>query len=308
MTQEEKTLDAINQRMSVLKNKIVKELKTDIHTIIENELHDMLECSNDASEAKSQCRIQDSLDKLTKAMHSLGSDLQEVKTSQQYLSDKFDSILNKLAGVEEITKINKTEITKNSGNIAELQMKVQAQNVILDDSKKQTDDLDQYIRKDNLEFHGVPFRPEENTNILVKRIAQLLRIEIKDYDISISHHLPQKRTHQMIQKGEATSSQSIKPPPIIVKFSNRAIRNAIYKNRSKLRSAPTSKDFPETPSMFIVENLTKANKELFFKTRDLKRAQHYKYLWTDNCKILIKKNDKSQTLHISCCKDLEKIR
>ena len=36
------------------------------------------------------------------------------------------------------------------------------------EEKKIRDDLDQYNRRENLEFHGIPLNPNENTNHIIK--------------------------------------------------------------------------------------------------------------------------------------------
>ena len=36
------------------------------------------------------------------------------------------------------------------------------------EEEKMRDDLDQYNRRENLEFHGIPLNPNENTNHIIK--------------------------------------------------------------------------------------------------------------------------------------------
>nr|XP_039264091.1 uncharacterized protein LOC120339917 [Styela clava] len=98
-----------------------------------------------------------------------------------------------------------------------------------------------------------------------------------------------------------------KPSPIIVKFVNRKTRHNILKNRRQLRTANFRTDFPQLPSstkIFVVENLTDTNKDLFYKAKDLKVICGYKFLWTHNGRVLIKKNSMTKTIPIVTEDDL----
>ena len=86
--------------------------------------------------------------------------------------------------------------------------------------EKMRDDLDQYNRRENLEFHGIPLNPNENINDIIKAMAKKLNIDLKENDISTSHHLPK--------------SLSNNPPIIIARFTNRDIRNLIFQKRKNL--------------------------------------------------------------------------
>ena len=54
------------------------------------------------------------------------------------------------------------------------------------EEEKMRDDLDQYNRRENLGFHGIPLNPNENTNHIIKAMAKKLNIDLKENDISTS--------------------------------------------------------------------------------------------------------------------------
>ena len=58
--------------------------------------------------------------------------------------------------------------------------------------EEEQENLALYSRRDCLEFHGVPEISGENTDDLVKRIGDLVEVEINPLDISVSHRLPSK--------------------------------------------------------------------------------------------------------------------
>ena len=66
-------------------------------------------------------------------------------------------------------------------------------------------------------------------------------------------------------------------------------------------------DLPEATKKVITENLTAARKDQFFKTLDQKLHLKYKYLWTKNRQIFIKKSDQSSKMLIANSQDLQKM-
>ena len=116
------------------------------------------------------------------------------------------------------------------------------------EEEKMRDDLDQYNRRENLEFHGIPLNPNENINHIIKTMAKKLNIDLKENGISTSHHLPK--------------SLSNNPPIIIARFTNRDIRNLIFQKRKNLIGV---RDYgiDGMKNLFINKNLTPRRKKLF---------------------------------------------
>ena len=70
--------------------------------------------------------------------------------------------------------------------------------------KADLNELQQYSRRHCLEIRGNPFHQDEDTDDIVKKVAEIIDIDVED-DISISHCLP-------------TDSKVKRDPAIIVKF------------------------------------------------------------------------------------------
>ena len=104
------------------------------------------------------------------------------------------------------------------------------------------DNLEQYGRRENLEFHGVPVQQNENTNKIVQNLLKRINLEITENEISTSHRLH--------------STKENIPPPIIVRFSKRDIRNKIYANKRKF-NAVSNFEIPIMNNLYINKNLTK---------------------------------------------------
>ena len=160
------------------------------------------------------------------------------------------------------------------------------------------ENLEQYGRRDNLEFIGIPQQPNENTNEIIKKLVKKLNITLNDRDISISHRLQRNIGSKNPENNDH--------PPIIVRFTNRAIRNEIYKKRNCIQQI-SNFEIQGMEKMYINENLTNFRKQLFNMARKLQKEHEYKFLWTNQCQILVRKNAEASALKISTIEDLHKI-
>lgn len=166
--------------------------------------------------------------------------------------------------------------------------------------KTEVDDQEQYGRRECLELRGIPVSDSlhENTDDLVQSVGKVLDIDIQDSDISVSHRLPISKSN--------TSRTS--PAAIIVKFTNRKIRDNLYRSRLKL------KDFDigdigfgryGNDKIYIQESLTAKRRKLFNQCLAARKKYHYKFIWTYYGTVYLRKNESCSAVKISSSKDLE---
>ena len=137
---------------------------------------------------------------------STKNELKAIKDSQEFISDKFDELLKSFSLLQEENTQLKTENTRLRNEITELNQRI----FKLDDEQES---INLYSRRDCLEFHGIPECSGENTEELVKRVGNLVRVEIGPSDISVSHRLP---------------SKTGRPPAIIAKFTKRSTKDKLF--------------------------------------------------------------------------------
>ena len=154
------------------------------------------------------------------------------------------------------------------------------------------DAIEQYSRTQNLEIIGIPEKPGESTNDTVIEVAKSVNIEITPEQISTSHRFPAK-----LKKYGNESLGA--PPPIIVRFISRDVRNRLYANRKLLRGKKNH--------VFINENLTCYRKKLFWNAKQKAKLNQFHYFWTSNGNIFVRKCEESQTLMIKNEKELDLI-
>lgn len=154
------------------------------------------------------------------------------------------------------------------------------------------DEMHQYQRKYNLEFHGIPEIKGEDLNSIAEELAKEIDLDdFEESDIDIIHRLPSK----------------FKPRPIIVKFKCYDSKKAFYDARWKLRNFRNEDEdkLNGAKKIYINENLTSQRRQLFSEVR--KRAKQYTWhsVTTIDGKIFIKREKGGRNLKITKQADLE---
>ena len=216
----------------------------------------------------------------------------EIKESQAFICNQYDSLKAEYDKLIEVNTLQK-EISNLKSQAAALKTQE------IKDSIK-VDELEQYGRRQNLEIVGVPEKEDENTNAIVLEVANMLDVDIMSSHISTSHRLPKKTASSRNNSGSS---------PIIVRFTSRDIRNQIYANRKKARFVDL-KNFSvsDTKNIFVNENLTPTRKQLFWKTKQEVKNNSWKYIWTHNGNVFVKKDDNASITAIKNELDLNLIK
>lgn len=82
---------------------------------------------------------------------------------------------------------------------------------------------------------------------------------------------------------------------------------AAIRARRGLTTADLDIDGPARP-VFVNDHLAPLNKLLYGRVRKLGKELGYKYIWLNDCKIFVRKNDTSKAILISSEADLVKIK
>ena len=222
---------------------------------------------------------------------ALKTEIQEIKASQEFVFNKYDFLKSNYDSLLATSK-KQEEIQRLKTQSASLE-------VLGTNESKKVDALEQYGRRLNLEIAGVPVKDNENTNDIVIEIAKLANVEITKDQIPTSHRLAAK------PKRNAIDQAARSPPPIIVRFISRDIRNRLYTNRQNLRNANSKHSATDGMNHFYInENLTRYRKKLFWNVKTRAKSHQFKYYWTSNGNIFVKKSDESQPLLIKSDEDL----
>jgi hypothetical protein len=162
-------------------------------------------------------------------------------------------------------------------------------------------ELEQYSRRECVEIQGIPVSEEsdkQSTNDIVCKIGKLMDVEVVQEDLSVSHRLPINK----IYKGNRST------PAIIVKFIRRDVKEAFFRSRNKLKNKSTRDlGYRVSSPIYINESLTEKNKELLKYCLKTKKELNYKFIWTSNGRIYLRRNEGSSAIHIKNKDELTKL-
>ena len=244
--------------------------------------------------------MNDILQKLTaltskvEKISSVEEKLTELQKSVEFVSKSFDDFKKDIDNVKSLT----TQLKQDNES---LQGQLQATQRELTVTREELNELQQYSRRNNIEISGIPQHEGENTDDIVMKIAGAVGVKVTPEDIDISHRLP--RRHQD-QRGQ------VQHPPIIVKFTRRTIRNKIYYSRQQLKDKTPRQlhlDDQSTNRIYINENLTPTTKRLFHQVNERRKHLKWKFIWTSNGKIYVRKNEDAESIMISSLQSVNRI-
>lgn len=207
-------------------------------------------------------------------------ELRELKEAMSFNSDKLDEVLVELKDVKE-----KQKILENENKTLKAQLKAVTTVV---------EDLEQYTRNRNIQIDGIPEEKDENLREIVVKIGEKIDVKIENEMIDVVHRIP---------------SQNERNSPIVVQFTTRQVRDDIMikVKKNKITTLDLGRKGNER-FVFVNEHLTKKKKQIMFEARKLKKEMDYKFLWTKNAKIFIRKAEKTPVIELKDFDDLERIK
>ena len=223
-------------------------------------------------------------------IEKINTEVKDLTKSVEFLSSQYDDIFaeNKKLKVE-MNDVNKIAAIQNK-KILELEE-------IVKSNKKQIHAMENLSRSNNLEVHGITYKPNEKTDRIIFNTLKIVEPEIKETDIISSFRLKKKRTN----RNETTDG------PIIVKLANNEIRSRCYYNKKKLAGFAFRDIGIEAEKIFLNENLCQASRQLFYKANMQKKKFKWKFIWTNNGSIKMKKDHDSQIITIDDEESLKKV-
>lgn len=225
----------------------------------------------------------DQLMSLQPAVNLLQSAVTEMQAAVDFLSNRYDAVLSTISR-------NEKTIKELQGETASLREVVSEQAVAIRQLQTDANDSEQYSRQSNLEISAMALIPNENLRERVSELAESLCIaDYQACDVLAVHRLPAKKD---------------KTPVVIVRFSSAHVRDKWMSARGKLRSLV---DANRVPRMFLNENLTRANRELFWQARAKGKEKNYKFVWVKSGRIFARRSEGAPPVKILHASDLDKI-
>lgn len=200
---------------------------------------------------------------------------EQMRQLEERLTKSIQSVI--AATMKEEMKQLRSELEQSKQEV----MKLKSDNVVLGN---QVNDLHQYIRRENILITNYPEQANESIETIVCQLGDKIGVPLNfKTDVQAAHRNPSK--------------SAVKP--IIVRFTNRQVRNAFIKaaksKKMKLNNSP----------IYVNDHLTPANSKLFYEARMLVRAKKIKAAWTYAGNIYVKKAENSLGVRVQHLDDLK---
>ena len=164
----------------------------------------------------------------------------------------------------------------------EMETKITVLSRQLDKLKEEMNDIDQYQRRMNILIHNIPESDHENCDsVVLKFLQDDMKLDVQQDMIQRCHRLGSPR-----EKGKGHR-------PLIVRFVSYRVRQQVFAKKKMLKQVK--------PGVFVTENLTKRNLDLYHKVR---LSKLFERTWTNDGKILAVKD--GVIVRICCAGDLAK--
>lgn len=160
----------------------------------------------------------------------------------------------------------------------------------------------QFLR--DVEISGVTEHKQENLTHTISILSSKLGVELGPHDIDDVRRVGNRGT------GDASECSDKAPRPVVVTLTRRAVRDQLLRAARVRRGITTDKiEIPGNPKkIYINEHLTKENRILFSKARTTGKELKFKYIWTSNGNIFMRRSESSSVVRISSEAVLNKLK
>lgn len=182
---------------------------------------------------------------------------------------------------------NEKEVKLHRSEVGALQATVSYQTTMIAKPQSNINTNEQCSRRCNLEMHCVPCTSGEDLQAVLVDLAQNLDVASFDpAEVVACHRLRSRRD------GIA---------PILVQFTSVSSKEHWLSSRKELAALSRSE---HQQRLYFNDNLTRANKALFWQARNKGKEKSYKFAWVKNAVIFAKKDETSLALRTSSTRDL----
>ena len=220
----------------------------------------------------------------------LRQEVKEVTDGMDFINERFEIALKELREARDELRESRDESRRQKEVIKamkdQLAAEVKERKELEDKVFSLVNPIEIEMRKTNIEINGL--KEEEGEKILDK---------VKDI---VGKVVPGKtgvlRAYR-VGKKEITRKRTV-----VVQFENRGCRNAALQSRSNLKKIEESHG-----RLFFNENLPWNLKVVLGKANEIRKKKEYKYLWTRDGVIYVRKSEGSNAVVIRKMADVEKI-
>lgn len=218
---------------------------------------------------------------MNEANDSLKKELDDVVKSMKFMNTTFEELrgakeeLGALKREHEALKAEKEGLKQTLAN-----------------ARKEITEFKQYSRKNNIEIKGIPQLKDESLTEVVQKIGDKVGVRVQPSDIDVVHRVPTK------ERGSTN---------VIVRFVSRTARDNLVQAARKKRLTARQIGFEHEAPIYVNDHLCPEYKVLLGLAIAKKKEKNWKFVWVGQSKILARKAENANVVHIATTDDLAKI-
>lgn len=198
---------------------------------------------------------------------------------------------------KQLTK-SKTQFAATEKELEDAKKRINEQQEEIAELYDLQDRLEQYTRKNSLEFHGIPESAYNSTEEAILKIAETLEVPVSRDDIEISHKL------------NTPGNKAI-----IAKFISHKTKTNLYRARTRLKHVKLADLFPDSSyatrvqstRIFINESLTSYRRRIMSRANEKRRDGELLSAWSMDGTIYVKTSPDGRPIKIIELEDLENL-
>lgn len=233
---------------------------------------------------------------LSSQLENIFTEIRQFREDSRAMKVSIDSTHEKIDEVKGMITAQQVDIDKCKNEIEDLRGENAYLHRELSQVKQELCDVQQYSRRNAVDIQGVPETKSENVFEVVKKIASVLRFELKPDMVDAVHRLA---------GGVSTS----RPRGIILKFVRRGDCDELLRLAKVKRGFSASElGITSDNKIYINPSLSKTNRELLYWAKSAAREGQVRFAWFSNGKVLIRKRDGQPAIHITSRSQLQNRR
>lgn len=227
---------------------------------------------------KVQTTLECKMDKLLSKINSLDERVINIEKEQQEQVKSLDFVYGELETIKSNYESLQADVLNIKSELPE------------SDSKRVKDESN---FSKMLEIKGIPETPKEDLQLLIQKLAICLTVECPAID---------KIFRVGKKDGYKTGHR-----PILLKFVSTIERDNFLAKKKRLSSDDLGFKLTLASQVYINEHLPSSVRKLLGMTAVKRKEQDYKYLWTRNGRIFVRKSQNSDKIEILSQEDLLKL-
>ncbi|XP_013174661.1 PREDICTED: uncharacterized protein LOC106123072 [Papilio xuthus] len=214
------------------------------------------------------------------ATNDLCKKMEKLTSTLENFNARMSNVEERVAIVEK--RLDATVNREDSAAFANLQAKL--------------NQCEQACIANDLEITGLPEEKNESPLHLTSILAKKLGVTLDERDIVSAERVGRKTIVAEYERGKEEDATAARPRALVVRLVQRGARDELLRAARVRRGFDSAGIVPAAAPrrVYVNERLTRLNKQLFYRAREESRRLKWKFAWTKNGTIFVRR-DYTQT-------------